>query len=247
MTDNQPEQDGRPTKNGRPASRQYPKETETQATNSPVPEEFQSNIAPQGYEAELVEEIADMETPEEKRRKAIRYLIWTVLFVIVATLFCIPRNAERPPDIPIPYDLESRPLPSSELFLYQIAPREVGDFRRVHQQVARSYEDPFVGAEIATATYTNSQGRAVTVSIIDAGSYINANRYMGGLKRKLAAEGQAANIVDRIWLETSFLEWEIPSPVNKGYGFAWSNERFYYAVVAPQKEDRDYMVENFPY
>ena len=37
--------------------RQYPKETETQATNSPVPEEFDSAIAPQGYEPELVEEI----------------------------------------------------------------------------------------------------------------------------------------------------------------------------------------------
>ena len=46
----------------------YPKETETQATTDPVPAEFDSAIAPQGYEPELVEEIADMETPGQKRR-----------------------------------------------------------------------------------------------------------------------------------------------------------------------------------
>jgi hypothetical protein len=132
--------------------RKYRKETETQATSDPIPEEFDSAIAPQGYEPELVEDIADMETPEEKRRKAIRYLIWTALLLILATYFCLPRGLERPNDISIPYGLENRPLPSSELFLYQIAPKSLGEFELVHQQVERSFEEPFVGAEIAMAT-----------------------------------------------------------------------------------------------
>lgn len=227
--------------------REYRKETETQATNSPVPEEFDSAIAPQGYQAELVEEIAAMETPQQKRRKAIRYLIWTVLLIIGTIYVCIPRNAERPNDIPIPFGLETRPLPSSKLFLRQIAPQAVGDFTLVHQVVEQSFEEPFVGADIATATYTNAEGRAVTVSIINAGSYINANRYLKGLKSFLEEEGQATNIVDRIWLKHSFLEWEAPTLANRAYGFAWNNDRFYYSVTGANQEDRDFVVENFPY
>ncbi len=227
--------------------RKYRKETETQATSDPVPEEFDSAIAPQGYEPELVEDIADMETPEEKRRKAIRYLIWTALVLIVATYFCLPRGLERPNDIPIPYGLENRPLPSPELFLYQIVPKSLGEFERVHQQVERSFEEPFVGAEIAMATYTNPRGRVVTVWIINAGSYINANRYLRGLKTFLAEEVGATKVVDRIWLEHSFLEWEAPKLANRAYGFAWSNEHFYYSVTSANKEDRDFFVENFPY
>jgi len=225
----------------------YPKETETQATNSPVPEELDSPIAPQGYEPELIEEIAEMETPREKRAKAIRYLVWSILLMLGAFFFCIPRGAERPNDMPIPYNLAERPLPSSKLFLYQIAPQELGDFKRVHQEVARSYDQPFVGAEIATAIYTNSQGRAVIVSIINAGSYINANRYLRGLKAILLSEGRATHMSDRIWLETSFIEWEAPTQPERAYGFAWSNDQFYFSVVGPNKTDRDFFATNFPY
>ena len=229
------------------AKRDYPKETETQATVGPIPEEFDSPIAPQGYDPELVEGIAEMESPAQKRRKAIRYVIYTTLLIIGMAIFCIPRDAERPPDIPIPYELEERPLPSSRLFLRQVAPAAVGDFSRVHRAVARSFEEPFVGAEISTATYTNSQGQAVTVSIINAGSYINANRYLRGLKAKLQEEESATQIVDRIWLQNSFIEWEAPHLGNQAYGFAWSNQHFYYMVVSAIKEHRDYVVQNFPY
>ena len=227
--------------------RQYPKETETQATNSPVPEEFDSAIAPQGYEPELVEEIADMETPQQKRRKAFRYLIWTALFMVGAIYFCIPRGVERPNDIPIPYGLEDRPLPASTLFLRQIAPKTLGDFTLVHQAVEKSFKEPFVGADIATATYTNSQGRTVTVSIINAESYINANRYLKGVKAFLQEEGGATQIADRIWLEHSFLEWDAPGLANRAYGFAWNNKHFYYSATSANREDRDFFAENFPY
>jgi len=225
----------------------YRKEAETQATTDPAPEEFDSNIAPQGYEPQLVQEIADLETPPQKRRKAIRYLIWAALLLLIATYFCTPRNVERPNDIPIPYGLENRPLPSSDLFLYQIAPQSLGNFKLVHQQVERSYEKPFVGAEIATATYTNPQGRAVTVWVIDAGSYINANRYLRGLRTLLQETAGTGQVADRIWLDHSFLAWEAPELANRTYGFAWNNDRFYYSVTGANKEDRDFFVENFPY
>lgn len=227
--------------------RQYPKETETQATNSPVPEDFDSPIAPQGYEPELVEEIADMETPQQKRRKVVRYLIWTVLLIVGISFFCIPRGAEKPNDLLIPYGLEERPLPASNLFLRQIAPKTLGSFTLVHQTVAKSFTEPFVGADIATATYTNPQGRVVTVSIINAESYINANRYLKGLKAFLQEEGGSTEIVDRIWLEHSFLEWTAPNLANRAYGFAWSNEYFYYSATSAHQEDRDFFAENFPY
>ena len=170
---------------------EYPKETETQATVDPVPAEFDSAIAPQGYEPELVEEIADMETPAQKRRKAVRYLIWTAILFVGAIYMCRPSADELPNDIPIPYELASRPLPPADIFLRQVAPRELGDFTRVHQNVERSFQEPFVGAEIATATYLNSDGEAATISIINAGSYINANRYLTGLRDFLEEDAGA--------------------------------------------------------
>jgi hypothetical protein len=227
--------------------RDYLKETETQATSSPVPEEFDSPIAPQGYAPDLVEDIADMETPQQKRGKAIRYLIWTVLLIIATIFFCLPRNAELPSDVPIPYNLEARPLPAANLFLYQIAPKTLGDFRQVHQDVARSYEEAFLGAVIATSTYVNDQGQVVTVSIINAGSYINANRYLRNLKTYLEEDVKASHMVERIWLENSFLEWEAPQMGNQAYGFAWSNQNFYYSVLSANQAERDFFVENFPY
>ena len=225
----------------------YPKETETQATVDPVPAEFDSAIAPQGYEPELVEEIADMETPGQKRRKTIRGIIGTVLVIVATIYFCAPDEAALPPDIPIPYGIESRELPPDDLFLYQIAPKTLGNFNRVHQNVDRSYEDPFVGAEIATSTYVNDQGQAVTLSIINASSYINANRYLEGVSASLAETDDDVEIVERIWLQHSFVAWDNANLGNQNYGFAWSNEHFYFSVTSALEEPRDFFAENFPY
>ena len=226
----------------------YRKETETQATSDPYPEDFDSPIAPQGYDPELVEEIADMETAHQKRRKAIWYLIWTVAIMAAATFFCLPIDEDPPPDIPIPYNLEARPQPASDLFLRQIAPKQIGDFELVHQQQERLFEDPFVAADVDTATYIrSSDGAAGTIWIIDAGSYINANRYLTGLKTKLTEEDRVPALVDRIWLQHSFLHWEDPKLGNRAYGFAWSNERYFFQVLSATEETRDYLVENFPY
>jgi hypothetical protein len=226
----------------------YRKETETQATTDPVPEDFDSSIAPQGYDPDLVEEIADMETAHQKRRKAIWYLIWTVVIMAAATFFCLPLDEEPPPDVPIPYNLEARPQPASDLFLRQIAPKQIGDFKLVHQQEERLFRDPFVGADVAMATYIReSDSAAGTIWIIDTGSYINANRYLTGLKSQLMEEDRVPQLVDRIWLQHSFLHWEAPSLDNRAYGFAWSNERYFFQVVSATQETRDYLVENFPY
>ena len=225
----------------------YPKETETQATIDPIPVEFDSAIAPQGYDPELVEEIADMETPGQKRRKVIRGLIGTVLLIVATLYFCAPDQSELPPDIPIPYGLESRELPRKDLFLYQIAPLAVGDFKRVHQNVDRSYEKPFVGADIATSIYVNDQGQTVTLSIINASSYINANRYLKGVSTSLAETGGNVDVTERIWLSPSFVEWNNADRGNEAYGFAWSNENFYFSVTSALEESRDFFAENFPH
>ncbi|MEM7034517.1 MAG: hypothetical protein AAF629_33560 [Chloroflexota bacterium] len=225
----------------------YPKETETQATIDPVPAEFDSAIAPQGYEPELVEEIADMETPGQKRRQVIRGIISTLLFLGAVIFFCAPNETELPPDIPIPYGIASRELPRSDLFLYQIAPKSVGGFNRVHQNVERSYQEPFVGAEIATSVYVNDQGQTVTLSIINASSYINANRYLEGLSKQLEEEGGSPEVVKRIWLQHSFVEWDNAALSNQTFGFAWSNEHFYFSATSALEESRNFFAENFPY
>ncbi|RME47512.1 MAG: hypothetical protein D6796_07605, partial [Caldilineae bacterium] len=131
--------------------------------------------------------------------------------------------------------------------LYQLPPPAVGDFKRVDRKVIQSFEKPFVGAEIAIATYVNDSGQVATVWIINAESYINAKRYLKGLKTYLTQEVHAPHVSDYIWQEHNFLEWEAPSLGDRAYGFAWSNRHYYYSVTSPSKEARDFLVQNFPY
>lgn len=224
------------------------KESEIQATSDPPPAEIPSPIAPQGYEEEFVEDIAQMETAGQKRGKALRYLIFMVLGFFLIVYFCVPRNStDLPSNVEIPYNLQDRPLPPTDLFLHQIPPKTLGDYTIVHRKVERSFEKPFVGAEIAQFTYVNPQGQTATLNIINAESYINAKRYLSSLKIILNEEVDATEVVDFIWQEHNFLQWEVPDWAERRYGFAWSNQHFYYSVYSGNEDTRDFIVENFPY
>ncbi|MFQ5575801.1 MAG: hypothetical protein ACE5G8_02305, partial [Anaerolineae bacterium] len=223
------------------------KESEVQATTDPIPAELDSPIAPQGYQADFVTDIANLENPAQKRAGAIRLLLFGLLMVALVLWPCpIPNPQELPGDAPIPYGIERRPLPPTDLFLEQIAPKSLGEYRLVNQTVQRVFEEPFVGATVAVATYTNPNGGVATVWIINAESYINAKRYMKGLKAFLQSQKNAA-VVDYIWQEHNFIEWEAPELANRAYGFAWSNRHFYYSVTSASKEVTHFFAQNFPY
>ena len=59
-----------------------PKDSELQAAEGPPDPELDSLIAPQGYSAEEVDDIATMQTPAQQRRSAIRFLVIMIIILI---------------------------------------------------------------------------------------------------------------------------------------------------------------------
>ncbi len=55
------------------------KDSEIQAAEGAADPELESLIAPQGYDADLVDDVATMETPAQQRKKAIRFLFYMFL------------------------------------------------------------------------------------------------------------------------------------------------------------------------
>ncbi|MFQ5613509.1 MAG: hypothetical protein ACE5H9_15400 [Anaerolineae bacterium] len=222
------------------------RQSDIRSTTDPIPEEWESNIAPQGYEPEMVDDIADMEPPARQRRSAIRWGIATVLLIFATFFFCIPRNAERPNDEPAPFNLDQRPRPPADVFLKDLPPQTVGDFNLVLSRENQFFERPYVGARGMVTVYRDANGESVQVLLIDARSDINARRFLRGLKELLQQDDQA-EIRDRIWLDYSFVEWFAPTQGEQPYGLAWNNRNYYILVSAASLEALEGVAAAYPY
>ena len=223
------------------------KDSELQATEGPPDPELESLIAPQGYDAEMVDEIATMESPKQQRNKAIRFLLISLVILGVAFWLCTPANLVIPQFNPHPYEIDRRPPPPANKFLEDAIPRTVGDFTRVDQKKEQIFADPFVGATVIQSTYVDSNGNPATVIMIQAKSYINARRYLENYKKLLEEQADIVEWEERLYIEENFIQWSAPGFADRSYGLAWNNDRYFVAVTSPLKDIRDALAAEFPY
>jgi hypothetical protein len=223
------------------------KDSELQAALGPADPELDSLIAPQGYDPELVDDVATMETPAQQRNKAIRFLIVSLILIGIGFWLCTPADLVVPEFDPAPYGLDQRPLPPANKFLEDVIPRTVGNFTRVDLKKEQIFEDPFVGATIIQAIYVDDVGNPATVVMIQADSYINARRYLENYKTLL---NERANIVDwkeRLYIEDNHIQWAAPGFADRAYGLAWNNDRYFVAVTSPIQAAQEALAAEFPY
>jgi hypothetical protein len=230
-----------------PGSNGRPKDSEIQAADGPPDPELESLIAPQGYDPELVDEVATLETPAQQRRRAIRFLIGSLILVAIGFWFCTPTDLVIPDLPPLPYNLATRPTPPSNKFLEDTLPKTVGDFKLVDLQKEKAYEDPYVGATLVRATYVDSSGTPVRVDMIQAESYINARRYLENYKTLLEERTELAEWQERLYIEDNFIRWAAPDFADRAYGLAWNNERYFIAVTSPVQSAQQALAKDFPY
>lgn len=223
------------------------RESDIRATTDPPEPEWESSIAPQGYAPELVDEIAEMETPGQQRRKVIRWAIFTLLLIVATIWLCIPRNADLPTGDPAPYNIGQRPRPPMYIHLTDLVPETVGDFKLVRAEEKQFFEDPYIGALGVVAAYVDADLNPVQVILIDAKSDINARRYLQNYKVLLVESVRDAEVKDLIWLDHSYVQWQAPSFADRAYGLAWSNNKFFIAVTAPSQTAQENMAALFPY
>ncbi|RME76966.1 MAG: hypothetical protein D6784_04685 [Chloroflexi bacterium] len=230
-----------------PDSNGRPKDSEIQAASGPPDPELDSLVAPQGYDPDLVDEIVNLETPAQQRRKAIKFLLYSILFLALVFWFCTPANLVVPELSPMPYGIDQRPTPPPNKFLEDAIPRQVGDFRLVDLQKKRVYEDPYIGALTIQATYTDSQGNPATVVVIQAESYINARRYLENYKRLIHEQATVTEWQERLYIEDNFIRWAAPDFAERAYGLAWNNDRYFIAVTSPIRAAQEALAKDFPY
>ena len=229
-----------PTTNGR-------KDSEVQAAEGPSDPELDSLIAPQGYDADLVDEVATMQTPAQQRRAALRFFIVMIIVLAVAFWLCTPANFVAPDLSPAPFGIHERPLPPSDKFLEDAIPRTVGDFRLVDVRKERVFEAPFIGAETIQAIYLDELGQPVSVVVIEAESYINARRYLENYKRLIEERTETTEWQERLFIDENFIQWAAPTFAERAYGLAWNNERYFIAVTSPISAAQQALAEDFPY
>ncbi len=223
------------------------KDSELQAAVGPPDPELESLIAPQGYKAELVDEVATMETPAQQRGKAIRFMIISLLVAAIAFWLCTPSNLTIPKFSPAPYGLDKRPPPPANKFLEHAIPNQVGDFERVDLKKEQLFEAPFVGAVVLQATYVNSLGQPASVVMIQADSYINARRYLENYKKLLEKEATLVEWQERLYIEDNYIQWSAPDFAGRAYGLAWNNGPYFVAVTSPIKAAQQALAAEFPY
>jgi hypothetical protein len=223
------------------------RESDIRSTTDPVPPEWESSIAPQGYEPEMVDDIAAMETPAQQRRGLVRWLVITLLLFAATFFFCIPRNAELPTGDPPPYNISQRPRPPTDVFVKDMIPKTVENYRLVHLEETQMYNEPFVGARAVLATFLSPDSQPVLVTMIDAQSDINARRYLRNYKSLLTEKTRGAEVKDLIRFDHSYVQWYAPALVDRGYGLAWSNGRFFLAVTSSNQVAQEGLAANFPY
>lgn len=230
-----------PTTNGRP------KDSEVQAADGPPDPELESLIAPQGYNPELVDEVATLETPAQQRRQAIRFLIASLILVGIGFWFCTPANLKVPELPEMPYNISQRPTPPTNKFLEDAIPRTVAGFKLVDLKKEKVYEDPYIGATVVRATYVDSSGAPATVVMIQADSYINARRYLENYKTLLHQRAPLAEWQERLYIEDNFIRWAAPGFADRAYGLAWNNDRYFVAVTSPVQSAQQALARAFPY
>jgi hypothetical protein len=226
-----------------------PKDSEIQAAAGPPDPELESLVAPQGYDPNLVDDIATMETPAQQRRQGLRFVLMLILVVGIGFWFCTPADLVVPEtlDQPAPFGLDDRSPVPTDKFLENVLPRSLGDFKLVDLTKGKSYEDPYVGADIVTAIYVNEAGTPVRVVVSQAESYINARRYLNNYKKLLEERATLTEWQERLNIEQNYIQWAAPTFADQAYGLAWNNDSFFIAVTSPVEEAQQTLVQIFPY
>jgi hypothetical protein len=223
------------------------KDSEIQAAEGLPDPELESLIAPQGYNPDLVDEVALLETPAQQRRKALKFLIYALIALGIGFWFCMPANLVVPELSPMPYNLSMRPTPPTNKFLEDTLPQTVGDFKLVDRVKEKMYTDPYLGATIVRGTYVNSQGQPAVVVMIQAESYINARRYLENYKILLQEQANPIEWQERLYIEENFIQWAAPGFADHAYGLAWNNDRYFIAVTSPISAAQTSLAQSFPY
>lgn len=226
-----------------------PKDSEIQAAAGPPDPELESLVAPQGYDPNLVDDIATMETPAQQRRQGLRFVLMLILAVGIGFWFCTPADLIVPAtlDQPAPYGLDNRPPVPTNKFLEDVFPRSLGPFTLVDVKKEKAYEDPYVGADIVTGIYIDEAGTPVRVVMSQAQSYINARRYLDNYKKLLYEQTTPTEWQERLHIEQNYIQWSAPAFAEQAYGLAWNNDSFFIAVTSPVQTAQQALVEIFPY
>lgn len=225
------------------------KDSELQAALGPPDPELESLVAPQGYDPNLVDDIAMMESPAQQRRQGIRFLIIMLLILAIGFWFCTPADLIVPANLtdPAPYGLDERPAVPTNKFLKDIVPKTVGEFKLVDLKEEQAYEDPYIGAEIVKATYVNDAGIPAVVVLTQAESYINARRYLENYKNLLEQRANLTEWQGRLNIEQNYIQWAAPGFADQAYGTAWNNDSHFISVTSPVREAQAALVAAFPY
>jgi hypothetical protein len=223
------------------------KESDIQAAEGPPDPELESLIAPQGYDPQMVDDVATLETPAQQRWTAIRFLFMLIALVVIGFWFCTPADLIIP-DLPTaPYGVHDRPAVPQDKFLENVIPRNVGNFKRVDLKKEQIFEDPYIGEVAVQATYVDPEGNPVTVVMLEADSYINARRYLENYKKMLHEQANLVEWQERLYIEDNFIEWAAPDFADRAYGLAWNNDRYLIAVTAPISSTYQALAAEFPY
>lgn len=226
-----------------------PKDSEVQSALGPADPELDSLIAPQGYNPDMVDEVATLETPAQQRNSAIRFGIISLILLAIGFWFCTPANFVKPVgvDEPAPFDVDKRLTPPTNKYLEDTFPQTVGDFKRVDLKKEQVFDDPYVGATLVRATYVDPLGRPASVVMIQADSYINARRYLENYKIMLNSRATVVEWKERLYIEDNYIQWAAPDFADQAYGLAWNNDGYFVAITAPVSATQQALVKVFPY
>ncbi len=224
-----------------------PKDSELQAADGPPDPELDSLIAPQGYSAEEVDDIATMQTPAQQRRSAIRFLIIMVILLGLCFWFCTPANLVVP-DLPdAPYGIHERPTPPTNKFLIDTFPRTLEGLKLVDIREEQIFAKPYVGATVVRATYVDDQGNPATAIMFQADSHINTRRILENYKTMLEQESNLTEYKEKLYISENFIQWAAPGFADQAYGIAWNNGPYFVAVFSPIREVHEKLAQEFPY
>ena len=224
-----------------------PKDSELQAAEGPPDPELDSLIAPQGYSAEEVDDIATMQTPAQQRRSAIKFMVIMLIMLGICFWFCTPANLVVPNFPDAPYTIHQRPTPPTDKFLIDTFPRTLEGLKLVDIREEQVFEKPYVGATVVRATYVDDLGNPATVVMFEAESYINARRILENYKALLEQEGKLTEYKEKLYISENFIQWAAPGFADQAYGLAWNNDRYFVAINSPIREVQENLAEQFPY
>ena len=225
------------------------KDSELQSAAGPADPELESLIAPQGYAADFVDDIATMETPAQQRRQGIRFVLTLIILLALGFWFCTPSDFIAPEniDVPAPYGLDERPVVPTNIFLKDVFPQTVAGLTLVDVTEEKAYEDPYIGADIVRATYVNDEGIPAVVVMSTAGSYINARRYLENYKTLIETRATPLEWQERLHIEDNYIQWAAPGFADQSYGLAWNNEGHFISITSPIREVQEALATDFPY